>query len=73
MYRSMHFDDVFAGATVPISYAEGRPHSVFALPVSDADRRWRSSNHSLYRFMARTEHPDIQIDYDRVFSTFGQP
>jgi len=73
MYRSMHFDDVFAGATVPISYAEGRPHSIFALPVSDADRRWRSSNHSLYGFMARTEHPDIQIDYDRVFAAFGQP
>ena len=73
MYRSMHFDDVFAGATVPISYAEGRLHSIFALPVSDADRRWRSSNHSLYSFMARTEHPDIQIDYDRVLSAFGQP
>jgi hypothetical protein len=69
----MHNDEDYAGATVPISYAEGRPHSIFALPVSDADRRWRSSNHSLYGFMARTEHPDIQIDYDRVFAAFGQP
>ncbi|MGZ5156142.1 MAG: hypothetical protein ACXWCV_02445 [Caldimonas sp.] len=72
MYRSMQLDDVFDGRTVPISYAEGRPHSIFALPVADADRRWRAANHSLYGFMARTEHPDIQIDYQRVFDAFGQ-
>ncbi len=38
------------------------------MPIADADRRWRESNHALYDFMARTEHRDIQIDYDRVFA-----
>ena len=27
--------------------------------------------HSLYDFMARTEHPDIRIDYERVFAAFN--
>jgi hypothetical protein len=41
------------------------------MPIADADRRWRARGHSLYGFMARTEHPDIQIDYERVFATLG--
>lgn len=71
VYRSMHFDDVLDGATVAVSYADGQPHWICAMPIRDADRRWRSSNHGLYAFMAQTEHPDIQIDYERVFAAFG--
>ena len=70
IYRSMLFDDVFDGATVLVPYAENRPHWVSTMPVADADRRWREAGHSLYAFMARTEHPDIQIDYERVFEAF---
>jgi hypothetical protein len=73
MYRTMLFDDVLGGATIDLSYAESLPHSVFSMPVADADRRWRTTRHGLYDFMARTEHPDIAIDYDRVFAAFGQP
>ena len=47
------------------------PHSVFALPVRDADRRWRTTGYSLYEFAARTEHPDICVNYERVFAVFG--
>ena len=71
MYRSMCFDDILEGAMVPLSYADQVPHGIFSIPIADADRRWRESDHRLYGFMARTEHPDIEIDYDRVFATIG--
>jgi len=70
IYRSMQFDDVFQGGTVALSYAQNAHHSIFALPVPDADRRWRIADHSLYDFMARTKHPDIQIDFERVSEIF---
>jgi hypothetical protein len=71
MYRAMHFDDVLNGGTIRLSYADDVPHSIFSLPVRDADRRWRTTGYSLYEFAARTEHPDIQIDYERVSAVFG--
>lgn len=70
IYRAMQFDDVFGGERVVLSYAQDMPHGIFALPVRDADRRWQLARHSLYGFMARTEHPDIHVDYGRVFSAF---
>ena len=66
----MHFDDVLGGKTISLSYAGDVPHSVFALPIRDADRRWRIAQYSLYEFAARTEHPDIRIDYERVATMF---
>ena len=71
MYRTMLFDDILGGETVSLPYASNLPHSIFSMPIRDADRRWRTMGHSLYDFMARTEHPDIRIDYERVFATFG--
>jgi hypothetical protein len=68
----MLFDDVLEGRTIPLSYADNVQHSVLSMPIADADRRWRESNHALYDFMARTEHRDIQIDYDRVFEVMGR-
>jgi len=72
IYRSMLFDDVLEGDTIPLSYANYVQHSVLSMPITDADRRWRESNHALYDFMARTEHPDLRIDYDRVFAVLGR-
>jgi hypothetical protein len=71
MYRAMCFDDVLEGGTVPLSYADDLPHQIFCMPIDDADRRWREAEHGLYGFMARTEHPDIRIDYERAFEAFG--
>ncbi len=73
IYRSMQFDDVFQGRTVVLSYAENTHHSIFALPIEEADRRWRAASHALYDFMARIEHRDIRIDYGRVADAFGEP
>lgn len=71
MYRSMLFDDLLDGGSVALSYAANLPHNVFSMPVREADLRWREAHHSLYDFMARTSHPDIQIDLERVLSTFA--
>jgi hypothetical protein len=73
IFRSMLFDDILIGGPIPISYANGVPHWILSMPIHEADRRWRTSGHGLYDFMARTEHPDIQIDYERVSEAFGQP
>ena len=71
LYRSMLFDDVLDGGTVLVPHAGNLPHSIHCLPIVEADRRWREGNHSLYDFMARTEHPDINVDYRQVFEAFG--
>jgi len=71
IYRAMAFDDVLSGGTVALSYANHLPHGIFSIPVDEVDSRLPRRNPGLYRFMARTHHPDIAIDYDRVFETFG--
>jgi len=71
IYRSMLFDDVLDGRTVLVPHAGNLPHSIYCLPITEADRRWRDGNHSLYDFMARREHPDIHVDYGQVFEAFG--
>ena len=73
MYRTMLFDDILNGETISLPWAGGLPHSIFSMPIRDADRRWRTMGHSLYDFMARTEHPDIRIDYEHVLGAFGNP
>lgn len=72
IYQSMGFDDVLAGRTVLLSYASHLPHGIFSIPVSDVDRRLPAKNPGLYRFMAQTHHPDIDIDYGRVFDVLGE-
>ncbi len=72
IYRTMRFDDVLDGERVRVPHAGNLPHSIYSLPVAEADQRWRrATDHGLYGFMARTEHPDIRIDYERVFEVFG--
>ncbi len=71
LYRAMQFDDLFEGRPVPLSYAQGRPHSIHALPLDDADRRWRESGRRLYRFMSIRQHPDIQVNQVLVDAAIG--
>ena len=71
LYHAMAFDDVLEGGTVALSYANHLPHGIFSIPVDQVDRRLPARNPGLYSFMARTHHPDIDINYERVFRTFG--
>jgi hypothetical protein len=72
IYRGMAFDDLLDGGSVALSYANRLPHGIFCIPVGDVDRRLPNRNPALYRFMARTHHPDIKIDYRAVFAIFGR-
>lgn len=71
MFRTMCFDTV--EGPVRISYAKNSPLWIFAIPVLDWEDRLRVRDHFYFDFMARTEHPDINIDYDLVHRAFGQP
>lgn len=69
LFRSLCYDEL--GGPIPVSYANNVPHWIFAIPIREVDLRLRAKGHAYYDFMARTEHPDIEIDYERVFDTFG--
>lgn len=71
MYRLMQFDDVLGGHPLHLPDVSGLPHGLYALPVRQADARWRQADCPLYGFMARTRHPDIQIDYQAVHRRFS--
>jgi hypothetical protein len=62
VYLSLLFKDVVpGGAYVPLKHAAGVPHRALAFNVKTAEARWRTAGHSLYRFMALTLHPDIEV------------
>lgn len=63
MYRLMQFSDLLNGQTVPLSDAANLPHSVFIMPIVEADARWRQAHCPMYEFMAETVHPDIHMDH----------
>ncbi|MEP7301348.1 MAG: hypothetical protein ABI699_07450 [Caldimonas sp.] len=69
LFRSLCYDEL--GGPIPVSYANDVPHWIFAIPIREVDERLRAKRHAYYEFMARTDHPDIEIDYERVFDTFG--
>ena len=70
MFRSMCFD-VVAGP-IRMSYAKRTPLWIFAIPILAWESRLRERGHFYFNFMARTEHPDIDIDFDAVFEAFGR-
>jgi hypothetical protein len=70
MFRSMCFDDI--EGPVRMSYSKIVPFWVFAIPVREWESRLREKGHFYFDFMARTEHPDISIDYEQVFESFGR-
>jgi hypothetical protein len=71
LFGSMCFDAV--GGPVRLSYSKTVPFWIFAIPVVQWEERLRIRDHFYFEFMARTEHPDINIDYSIVHQAFGQP
>jgi hypothetical protein len=69
MFRSMCFDEV--AGPVRMSYANRTPLWIFAIPISAWESRLRERGHFYFDFMARTKHPDIDLDFDAVFEAFG--
>lgn len=71
IFRSMCFDVV--DGPVRMSYSQRTLFWVFAIPTLEWEVRLRERDHFYFDFMARTEHPDIDIDYGRVFEAFAMP
>lgn len=69
IFRSMALDVV--EGPVRLSYSERTLFWIFAMSKLEWEGRLRERNRFYFDFMARTEHPDIEIDYDHVFETFG--
>jgi hypothetical protein len=71
IYRWMLFDDVLRGGTSRCRTRTTSPTESSPCRCRDFDRRWKTAGHSLYDFFARTRHPDIDVDLERVFETYG--
>ena len=72
MFKSLCFE-VIKG---PVSMSYARPSTqfwIFAIPTLGWESRLRQQGHIYFDFMARTSHPDIDIDYERVYQSFGVP
>lgn len=73
VYLAMRFDDVLCGRKIPYAPVGHLPHGLYTMPIHEADTRWREAVCPLYPFMARTLHPDIDVDYGVVRARFARP
>lgn len=64
MYRTMQFHDLLEGETVALKDVAHLKHSVYCMPIEEADLRWRLAQCPMYEFMANTRHPDIRMDHE---------
>lgn len=69
IFRSIRFDEL-PGGPVPISFGNNIPHWIFVLPIREFESRLRDAKHWYFDYFARTDHPDIEIDWPFVFATF---
>lgn len=69
LFRTMCYEVVVAAK--PMSYSRGVPLAIVGIPILEVDARLRARKSAYYDFMARSSHPDIDLDYGRVFETFG--
>jgi len=60
--------DELDGGPFPISFGNNIPHWIFVLPIREFEARLRTARHWYYEFLAKTEHPDIDINWPYVFS-----
>lgn len=70
VFRSLCWDVVDGPLRMPYASV---PLWILAAPIADIESRLLASQPAHYDFMARIEHPDIHIDYSRVFEAFGSP
>ena len=72
-YIKLGFVDVFEdGVLRPSVTTANLPARLLGFEVAFAERRWLESGHSLYDFMFRDFHPDIEI-FNSVKSMWSQP
>lgn len=66
----MQFSEVIRGQKILLSNTMGLPHSLYHLPVKEADKRWKQAQCPLYPFMAMTTHPDLELNHHDVLARF---
>jgi hypothetical protein len=64
IYKGLGFADLLDGRSVPLAHAGGLSHQVLSFDIVAAERHWHAAQHSLYDFMVRTWHPDLQLIAD---------
>ena len=69
VFRSLQFDEL-PGGPYPISFGNNIPHWIFVAPVREFESRLKSANHRYYEFLAKTDHPDIRIDWEYALPVF---
>lgn len=70
LYQMMQFIEVNIGQKILLSNTLNLPHSLYHLPVKEADRLWRDAQCPLYPFMAMTTHPDLELNHHEVLDKF---
>ncbi len=71
VFRALQFDEL-EGGPFPISFGNNIPHWIFVLPIRQFEDRLQKAGHWYYEFMSKTDHPDIDLDWEYVFSVFGR-
>ncbi|MEO7057943.1 MAG: hypothetical protein ABI143_14155, partial [Caldimonas sp.] len=72
VFRSMCFEEL-EGGPFPISFGDNIPHWIFVAATREFLRKLRTAGHWYYDFFSRTEHPDIVLDWARIFSVLRYP
>jgi hypothetical protein len=61
-YERLLFSDVFPNmGYIPLRHAGDIPHRVMCFNVDTAEQLWKCAEHSLYDFIFKTNHPDINF------------
>ena len=73
MYKSWQFEDMYNGTKVVTTAQPGVPVTLFFMDIVQVDSRLRAAHCPIYNFMAETNHPDIDLDFDFIHRRFNVP
>jgi hypothetical protein len=61
-YETYLYQDVYPGGeSIPMRHVGNIPHRVMAFEIKSGAARWADADHTLFDFMCRTRHPDIDV------------
>jgi hypothetical protein len=71
LYRNMQLNNVLPGQKVKLGSTLGVAHSLFELPVQEAQARWEATQSFFHGFVTLTQHPDIEVDQASLLQTLA--
>ena len=61
-YDQLLFSDIYPErGFIPMRHGGNIPHRALSFEVSSAEQRWNEAGHSLFNFIFRTRHPDLDL------------